>query len=249
MKEKTRQMIIKKCFLRWVSLRLVAVSFPFHSMSLSTQVPPPPPRLACHQQQPCCSWFDLVWLCVPLNVSFYVKFSCSCDSFTYFHFVSAAAMWSLVRPCVAVVPSSSQLQIKGSRPLLLRAPPFQSAHHSEAEQALWLSPVCHRRWSRQAAILCLGRSTSEEERERRGREGKRRWEGSCHLTSVSISWTHLLRSRISVTEFSNTKLQWIYFHAKSTGIFFWARFWMHQLYPCVGGWVVMVGWVIGNNPT
>ena len=39
MKEKTRQMIIKKCFLRWVSFRLVAVSFPFHSMSLSTQVP------------------------------------------------------------------------------------------------------------------------------------------------------------------------------------------------------------------
>ena len=155
-----------------------------------------------------------------LNMSFYV---CPSILFPLFmrllHIVSAAAMWSLVRPCVAVVPSSSQLQIEGSRPLLLRAPPFQSAHHSEAEQALWLSPVCHRRWSRQAAIL-WGRQGINQWGG--GEEGKEGGEGeasalkpSYHLTSVSIDGEHSSCSYPSVTEFSNTKVPWVYFYAKS----------------------------------
>ena len=109
-------------------------------------------------------------------------------------------MWSLVRPCVAVCQLQEEEEeeewsdrIGGlGRPRLLPAGAFPIRWVLGGRAGpLELSPVCHRRWSRQAAILCLGRSTSEEG-ERRGREEKRRWGQGKVATSQVFhnSYTH-----------------------------------------------------------
>ena len=115
--------------------------------------PPPPPGICVSAETMssslCVPYVSRLMcpfmMCVPSYSSPY-----SCDSFTLCQQQPCDPWFDLVwLLCPPRVSCRSRAPGRCCSGLRLSNPRTTE----EAEQALWLSPVCHRRWSRQAAIL------------------------------------------------------------------------------------------------